>query len=178
MPLPVSAVPNTTRARRGRSRGVPSMVAALGGVLLLGGQVAGLAGDDCVDETKPLAGMASREIAFIDDAGAERARLAVRVAASPAERAAGMQHLCPEAVADNPILFEFGEPLRPAFHMNNVHADLDIAFIDATGRVTEVRRMERGPRLTRPAAAVTHALELLAGQATDRGIEPGLQLVQ
>ena len=101
----------------------------------------------------------------------------VKVAATERHRAAGMQHLCADAVERNPILFLFEEPVTPAFHMNNVHVALDIVFIDADHRVIGVSRMEPGQRgLTRPPGPVIAALEMKEGAAASHGIAPGVQV--
>ncbi len=152
------------------------LIALTFGALFVVGHLTGQTGDDCLPETGPVAGMQWEEIAFVDDTDAEQARLRVRIAATDSQRSAGMQHLCPEAVADNPILFVFSGPQRPAFHMSNVHAPLDMVFIDPNDRVVELHVMEPGPRLTRPEVPVRHALELAKGQASTLGIEPGLTL--
>lgn len=101
----------------------------------------------------------------------------VRIAATDSHRAAGMQHLCKETIADNPILFLFDGPLRPSFHMNNVLAPLDIVFIDAGNRVVDVARMEPNQSaLTRPAQPVVAALELAAGQSAAYRLEHGVRV--
>lgn len=153
-------------------------IALFSGLLLIAGHLVGQPGDTCLKETEPVAGMARESVRFTDDAGAVRGGIEVRIADTASRRAAGMQHLCPESIKDNPILFVFPAAGSPAFHMNNVHAPLDMVFIDADLRVTEIRRMEPGPRLMRPQTDITHALELAAGQARAIGIEPGMLLVR
>lgn len=95
-----------------------------------------------------------------------------RVADEEWERAAGMQRLCPAAVAAAPMLFLLPRPYRARFHMNNVFTPLDIAFLGADGRVLEIRRMEIGDELQarRPSSA---ALEAGAGQFVQWGLEVG-----
>ena len=56
-------------------------------------------------------------------------------------RAAGFQRVCPERVESTLILFEFEDAMTPQFHMNNVVAPLDIAFIDENGRVESTQLM-------------------------------------
>ncbi|MCP1675881.1 uncharacterized membrane protein (UPF0127 family) [Natronocella acetinitrilica] len=148
----------------------------LSGLMLLTGHLFGQTTPACKAETPPLAGMEWQTIAFLADDGQAAAELRVRVARTQGQRAAGMQHLCPESIEENPMLFVFPSPQRPAFHMNNVHAPLDMVFIDPDGRVMELHLMEPGNSLTSPSAPISHALELAAGQAADLGIVPGMRL--
>ena len=105
--------------------------------------------------------------------------LPARLASIAAHRRAGMQHLCPAAVRDLVILFRFPEPRRPRFHMNNVHAPLDIAFLSTTGRVVSVHRMRPGQNgTTGPDRYVAAAVELPAGRAKELGIERGIRIEQ
>lgn len=123
----------------------------------------------CVEETEAVTGMPTAELGL---PGGRHLR--VRVAATGADRAAGMQHLCAEAVEDTAILFVFERPRRPRFHMNNVHAPLDIAFIAPDGRIVEVHRMEPGQEtLTAPQQPVAGALEVAAGRGAAHDLEPG-----
>jgi uncharacterized membrane protein (UPF0127 family) len=111
-------------------------------------------------------------------------RLDVLVATTPQARAAGFQHICPETVADTAILFRFEHDTRPPFHMRNVHAPLDIAFIDARGVVVDLQRMEpyvasmvftRQPRY-QSQAPFRFALETAAGRMKELGISIGTRL--
>lgn len=105
--------------------------------------------------------------------------LAARLASTAAHRRAGMQHLCPATVRDLVILFRFPEPRRPRFHMNNVHAPLDIAFLSTSGRVVSVHRMRPGQNgTTGPDRNVAAAVELPAGRAEQLGIERGIRIEQ
>ncbi len=65
----------------------------------------------------------------------------VKTAFNNQTRAAGFQRVCAETIADKPILFIFDEPAIPQFHMRNVVAPIDIAFIDAQGRVESIQAM-------------------------------------
>lgn len=57
-------------------------------------------------------------------------------------RAAGFQRVCAERIATTLILFTFDTDTTPQFHMNNVVAPLDIAFIDKEGRIESVQLMQ------------------------------------
>ena len=103
-------------------------------------------------------------------------RLAVRVADDRAERAQGMQHLPAQVIREQPIWFVFDEPRRVGWHMRNVRLALDIAYVDAEGKVIGVERMTPetgGYGHEQPIAA---ALEVAAGQAKRLGIRKGTQL--
>ena len=54
-------------------------------------------------------------------------------------RAAGFQRVCEETIADMPILFQFERLQKPSFHMNNVVAPIDIAFIKPSGEIDVIR---------------------------------------
>lgn len=105
--------------------------------------------------------------------------LHARLASTAAHRGAGMQHLCPATIRELAILFRFPEPRRPRFHMNNVYAPLDIAFLSTSGRVVSVHRMRPDqPGTTGPDEPVAAALELAAGRAEQLGLERGVHIKQ
>jgi uncharacterized protein len=160
-----------------RVRGMPRLVWLFAvGLLAFAGAVALVSANrTCSQATPALAGMAWGELLIGESAAAERS-LAVRLAATPAQRAAGMQHLCPETVAGNPMLFLFDQPQFVGFHMNNVHVSLDIAFIGPDWRVSEVVRMEQGGDGAWGSTRMVAALELTAGDAARRGIASGTRL--
>lgn len=128
----------------------------------------------CVPSTGPLESMPRVQVVLETDAGEQP--LSLRLAASASQRSAGMQHLCPQAVAANPMLFLFERPLVPSFHMRNVHAELDIAFITPGWTVLEVHRMVPGPDLTTPSGPVRAAIEVAAGDAEQLGLIPGVRV--
>ncbi len=117
---------------------------------------------------------------LITPSGGEQApptrRLAVRIADDSAERAQGMQHLPARVVRDHPIWFVFPEPRRVGWHMQNVRAPLDIAYVDADGVVIGVERMTPGGSGYGISAEIAAALEVAAGQAERLGITPGTRL--
>lgn len=57
-------------------------------------------------------------------------------------RAAGFQRVCGSTIESSPILFDFKRQLMPRFHMNNVVAPIDIAFIDKNGRIESIQAMK------------------------------------
>ena len=126
--------------------------------------------------------MAVTDVTLKGDRGAPLT-LTVRVADNGRQRAAGFQHICPAIIRETAILFLFANPARPTFHMHNVHAPLDLAFIDADGRIMEIHRMRTyvlgaaRHEYYRPRRPVRAALEVRAGFFSERGIVPGHRLI-
>lgn len=97
-------------------------------------------------------------------------------------RSAGFQHVCPETIAQEKILFVFHEEFVSTFHMNNVYAPLDIAFFDKHGVIVDIQTMYpysmisiKKPRY-RPASAAMYALETKQGFFAAAGIGIGAKL--
>jgi len=102
--------------------------------------------------------------------------LAVRVkAADTTERqAGGFQCATPQEIQRNLILFDFGGEIITQFHMRNVPAALDIAFIKADGRIFSIQRMEPSPtQLYGPMGPFRYALEARAGFYESQKIRQG-----
>jgi uncharacterized protein len=102
--------------------------------------------------------------------------LALRVkAADTADRqAGGFQCATPQEIHRNLILFDFGDEIITQFHMRNVPAPLDIAFIKADGRIFSILRMEPSPtQLYGPMGPFRYALEARAGFYESQGIRQG-----
>ncbi len=135
---------------------------------------------ECVPATRELAGMQAGVITVTRDDGSAT-QMPVRVADDARERAAGFQHICPATVSETQILFLFPRPTSVAFHMNNVHAPLDIAFIDEHGRIIDIQHMaayaaqpgRQGKRYYRPPARVSAALETRPGLFASLGVTAG-----
>lgn len=66
----------------------------------------------------------------------------VRLADNNRTRAAGFQRVCASTIAAMPILFVFASEVQPSFHMRNVVAPIDIAFIDKRGRLESIQAMK------------------------------------
>lgn len=120
--------------------------------------------------------MAEHQLTVPVMGGGER-ELPVRVADEPIERAAGFQHVCPEAYQDLNILFVFERPYRPMFHMRNVLAPLDIVFMDEAGSVIDLMTMEPEGNGYQPSRNAKYALEMRAGLAKEMGLLPGAVIV-
>ena len=145
--------------------------------------VPGIQSPDCRPQTGQVDGMPWQRIRLVGQesfgsVGKAGISIAVRVASSRSQRQAGMQHLCPESIRLNPMLFVFDSPGRVGFHMDNVHAPLDIVFMDADGYVREIRRMTPGETVVRPLQPIAYALELLSGEVDRLGIETGMHMIR
>ncbi len=106
--------------------------------------------------------------------GAKTVALRVKAADTPDRQAAGFQCATPEEIHRNLILFDFGDEIVTQFHMKNVPAPLDIAFIKADGRIFSILRMEPSPtRLYGPMGSFRYALEARAGFYQSQGIRQG-----
>ena len=107
-------------------------------------------------------------------AGAKTLAVRVKAANTPERQAGGFQCAMPEEIQRNLILFDFGDEIATQFHMKNVPAPLDIAFIKADGRIFSILRMEPSPtRLYGPMGTFRYALEARAGFYDSQGIRQG-----
>ena len=102
--------------------------------------------------------------------------LDVLVADDGFERASGFQHICPEVIERTLILFRFPQELSGRFHMQNVHAPLDIAFMGSNGNVESVLLMQTYTQDERPLygppGRFQYALEARAGFFQSHAISP------
>lgn len=57
-------------------------------------------------------------------------------------RAAGFQNVCASTMRETPILFTFETEVVPSFHMHNVLAPIDIAFIRKNAEIDVIHAME------------------------------------
>ena len=130
---------------------------------------------DCRPTTRAMDAMSDAELVLAGP-GDRAVRLGVLVADDYRERAAGFQHVCPETIEKTAIYFEFERLRRPSFHMRNVKAPLDIAFIDAHGVIVDIQRMEpyvlgaRHYETYGPPREVAAALEVRAGYFAEQAI--------
>lgn len=96
-------------------------------------------------------------------------RVPAKLADNNRTRAAGFQRVCAETIEAMPILFVFQRESAPNFHMNNVVAPIDIAFIDKRGRLESIQAMkpysilQRKKPLYSPNRPVLYALEVHPG---------------
>ena len=91
---------------------------------------------ECPRWRTAFAGMPMRMVSI--QAGARTLALRVKLADSGERQAGGFQCATPEEIKRHLILFDFGKEIFTQFHMQNVPAPLDIAFIKADGRVFSI----------------------------------------
>lgn len=106
--------------------------------------------------------------------GARKVALRVKGAETPEQHAAGFQCATPQEIERNLILFDFGGEIHTQFHMQNVPAALDIAFVKADGRIFSILHMEPSPTaLYGPLGEFRYALEARKGFYESQGIRQG-----
>ncbi len=150
----------------------PRVLGVLATLACLGGASADAGSHDpeCPRWRAAFFSMPVRTVAIETNTG-PRVQLSVRVAATEEARRAGFQCAMPEEIARTALLFDFGAEVLRGFHMWNVPAPLDIAFVKASGRIIAILRMEPGARETHgPMARFRYAIETHAGFFRERGI--------
>jgi uncharacterized membrane protein (UPF0127 family) len=107
-----------------------------------------------------------------------RFEFTVELAASPAQRAQGLMFRT-ELEEDRGMLFDFGEPQRASMWMRNTYVPLDMLFVAADGRITQIATDTEPLTDTVIAsrAPVRAVLELRAGVTEKLGIAPGDRIV-
>ncbi|HZP38083.1 MAG TPA: DUF192 domain-containing protein [Methylomirabilota bacterium] len=169
---------------------IASRVARLGTCLLLAAIVAPAAAQGPAGKAAPapapaaapnpecprwraaFAGMPMRMVSI--QAGARTLALRVKLADSGERQAAGFQCATPEEIKRHLILFDFGRQTFTQFHMQNVPAALDIAFIKDDGRIFAILKMDPSPtELYGPFGEFRYALEAHAGFFASQGIRQG-----
>ncbi|MEM2941705.1 MAG: DUF192 domain-containing protein [Thermoproteota archaeon] len=122
--------------------------------------------------TKEFQKMETAKIKILNDEG-RVLELEVKVADEPDERAAGFQNISRSIMEKTLILFIFPGEINGLFHMRNVEASLDIAFIKADGTIIEIMRMDPDPsRLYGPNEGFKYTIEAPPGFFEERGITP------
>ena len=107
-------------------------------------------------------------------AGSRTLALRVKMADSGERQAGGFQCATPEEIRRHLILFDFGKEIFTQFHMQNVPAALDIAFIKDDGRIFAILKMDPSPtELYGPFGEFRYALEAHAGFFASQGIRQG-----
>jgi zinc transport system permease protein len=106
--------------------------------------------------------------------GAKTVALRVKMAETSEQAAAGFQCSTAEEIQKTLILFDFGCEIRTQFHMQNVPAALDIAFVKADGKIFSILKMDPSPTaLYGPMGDFRFALEARAGFYESQGIRQG-----
>lgn len=107
-------------------------------------------------------------------AGTRTLALRVKMADSGERQAGGFQCATPDEIKRHLILFDFGKEIFTQFHMQNVPAALDIAFIKGDGRIFAILKMDPSPtELYGPLGEFRYALEAHAGFFASQGIRQG-----
>ena len=106
-------------------------------------------------------------------AGSRSLALRVKTADTSERQAGGFQCATVEEIQRNLILFDFGDEVVTQFHMNNVKAALDIAFVKADGRIFAILKMEPSTNLYGPMGSFRYAIEARAGFFESQGIRQG-----
>ena len=107
-------------------------------------------------------------------AGSRTLALRVKLAATGERQAGGFQCATPDEIQRHLILFDFGKEIFTQFHMQNVPAALDIAFIKDDGRIFAILKMDPSPtELYGPFGEFRYALEAHAGFFASQGIRQG-----
>ncbi|MDK9699683.1 MAG: DUF192 domain-containing protein [bacterium] len=87
-----------------------------------------------------------------------------------------------ELAPDHGMLFVFPKPQRHSFWMYHCYFDIDLAYLDAQGRILEIQRMFAEPLSTPPALlktypsktdSVQYVIEMEAGWFERNNIRPG-----
>jgi zinc transport system permease protein len=106
--------------------------------------------------------------------GVKTVALRVKVAETSEQAAAGFQCSTAEEIQKTLILFDFGREIYSQFHMQNVPAALDIAFVKADGNIFSVLKMDPSPTaLYGPMGNFRFALEARAGFYESQGVRQG-----
>ncbi|NNC99974.1 MAG: DUF192 domain-containing protein [Gammaproteobacteria bacterium] len=117
------------------------VLGALVGLLFYWALAMGETAAQCQTDNAALQAMDNASVQFRYADGKEF-EIKVKLADNPVTRAAGFQQVCAATIAEKPILFLFEREVIPNFHMNNVFAPIDIAFIDQAGRIDSIHAMQ------------------------------------
>jgi uncharacterized protein len=118
------------------------------------------------------------ESALTIDAAHERFEFQVELAVSSEQRSRGLMFR--ESLdEDRGMLFDFGRPQVASMWMRNTYVPLDMLFIDAEGRITQIAANTQPLSDTVVASRepVRAVLELRGGVSAKLGIEPGDRVI-
>lgn len=118
------------------------------------------------------------ETPLVIDAGSGRFEFQVELAASPEQRSRGLMFR-EDLAEDRGMLFDFGRPQRASMWMRNTYVPLDMLFIDAEGRITQIAADTQplSDKVIASREPVRAVLELRAGVTARLGIEPGDRVI-
>ena len=112
------------------------------------------------------------------DAAHDRFDFQVEMAVSPAQRSQGLMFR--ESLEENRgMLFDFGRPQRASMWMRNTYVPLDMLFIDAEGRITQIAANTQplSDAVVASREPVRAVLELRGGVSAKLGIKPGDRVI-
>jgi uncharacterized membrane protein (UPF0127 family) len=148
------------------------LVAAVGAIAQGPRPAAAPPNPECPRWREAFAGMPLRMVSI--QAGARTLALRVKMADTGERQAGGFQCATPEEIKRHLILFDFGREIFTQFHMQNVPAALDIAFVKDDGRIFAILKMDPSPtELYGPLGPFRYALEAHAGFFASQGIRQG-----
>lgn len=132
---------------------------------------------ECLRWRKAFEGMRPATLVIVTVEG-RRLRAAAKLADTDEARLAGFQCATPDEIRTTVIIFVFQGEMLGGFHMQNVPAPLDIAFVKASSRIFAILRMDPSPTATYgPMGAYRYAIEARAGFFEAHGISQGDQVV-
>lgn len=103
-------------------------------------------------------------------------RIEAEVAATQADRMQGLMHR-QNLGANQGMLFVYQEAARHCMWMKNTLLPLSVAFLDAEGRIINIRDMQPQTESNHCAdAPARYALEMHQGWFARRGLKPGMSL--
>jgi uncharacterized membrane protein (UPF0127 family) len=112
------------------------------------------------------------------DAAHDRFEFQVEMAVSPAQRGRGLMFR-ESLEEDRGMLFDFGRPQRATMWMRNTYVPLDMLFIDADGRITQIAANTQplSDAVVASRQPVRAVLELRGGVSAKLGIKPGDRVI-
>jgi len=110
-------------------------------IILLGFNISNVYADiECQEDNEALRSMPLIDVTFTRKDGSIF-EIESRLANNDRTRSAGFQYVCKQTIAAKPILFVFDQVRTPSFHMNNVVAGIDIAFIRPDSSIDSIQKM-------------------------------------
>ena len=118
------------------------------------------------------------ETPLLIDARSGRFEFQVELAVSPEQRSQGLMFR-EELAEDRGMLFDFGTSQRASMWMRNTYVPLDMLFIDADGRITQIATNTQplSDAVIASREPVRAVLELRAGVTARLGIETGDRVI-
>lgn len=112
------------------------------------------------------------------DAAHDRFEFQVEMAVSPEQRGQGLMFR-ESLEEDRGMLFDFGRPQRAAMWMRNTYVPLDMLFIAADGRITQIAANTQplSDAVVASRDPVRAVLELRGGVSAKLGIKPGDRVI-